>query len=145
MTSNFGCFASSLNAPLRSFSLFLCWKKFIHLEKNTANKSNQHFISVKLLHFISFVIPTFPQDLRGQQLEIKPPHYKVFHLLHYLALVKSEAIPSKILNVIGQTSLDHPTDFLPFALASKSCLGIFLRHSAYMAKPSKLRSFNAEK
>ena len=104
-------------SQLRSFGLFLCSKK------DTANTSNQHFISVKLLHCINFVIPTFPQDLRGQQLEIKPPHFIIFHLLHYLALVKSKAILSKFLNVIGQSSLGHPTDFLPFALASKSCLG----------------------
>ena len=49
-------------------------------------------------------LPAFPWGLRGQQLEIKPPYLTVFHHLHHLAWVKSYAVPSKILNVIGSCS-----------------------------------------
>ena len=38
--------------------------------------------------------------------------------MHHFAWVKSQAIPSKILNVIGLFC----SSFLPFALASKACL-----------------------
>ena len=42
--------------------------------------------------------------VRGQQLKIKPPHFTAFHHLHHFAWVKSQAIPSKILNVIAPCS-----------------------------------------
>ena len=38
-------------------------------------------------------------------------------------LVKSQAIPSKILNKLVHLVLDRPTGLLPFALASKACVG----------------------
>ena len=42
-------------------------------------------------------LPAFPLGLRGQQLEIKPPHFTVFHHIHRFAWVRSQEIPSKIL------------------------------------------------
>ena len=49
----------------------------------------------------SFFIARFSVRLRGQQLEIKLPHLTVFNHLHHFAWAKSQAIPSRILNVIG--------------------------------------------
>ena len=46
----------------------------------------------------------FPWGERGQQLEINPPHFTVFHLIHHFAWGNCQAIPSKILNVIGPSS-----------------------------------------
>ena len=91
-------------------------------------------------------LPAFPCGLRGQQLEIKPPHLKVFHHLHHFAWVKSQAIPSKILNVIGPSSFRSSNWSSPICFGKQSLFGeSFLRHSAYMTKPSKLRSFDSEK
>ena len=39
-----------------------------------------------------------------QQLEINPPHFKAFDHIYHFAWVKFQAIPSKILNVIGPSS-----------------------------------------
>ena len=36
-----------------------------------------------------FSLPAFSWGLRGQQLEIKPPHFTVFHHIHHFARVKS--------------------------------------------------------
>ena len=62
-----------------------------------------------------------------QQLEIKLPHFTVFHHIHYIVWVNFEAIPSKILNAIGSSyRLCRPTaGLIPFALASKACLESF--------------------
>ena len=54
--------------------------------------------------FLLSSLPAFPCGLRGQQFEIKPPHLTIFHHIHHFAWVKSQAIPSKILNVIGPSS-----------------------------------------
>ena len=74
-----------------------------------------------------FLLPSllaFQWGLRGRQLEIKPPHFTVFHHIHHFAWMKSLAIPSKIFNVIILSIvLRRPTGLLPFALASKACLG----------------------
>ena len=63
---------------------------------------------------------------RVQQLEIKPPHFTVFHHIHHFTWVKSQAIPSNILNKIGPSRSSRSSKlmffFLPFALASKACL-----------------------
>ena len=82
---------------------------------------------IKLLFILLiFYCPLFWR-VTGQQLEIKLPHFTVIHHLHYIAWVKFEAIPSKILSAIGSSySLCRPTAGLfPFALASKACLGSF--------------------
>ena len=71
-------------------------------------------------------LPAFPWGLQGQQLKIKPPHSTVFHHIYpHFAWVKSQAIPSKILNVIGPSSSksSNITSLLQFALASKACSG----------------------
>ena len=57
-----------------------------------------------LLLFLLSSLPAFPGGLREEQLEIKPPHLTVFHHLHHFAWVKSQAVPSKILNVIDPSS-----------------------------------------
>ena len=93
-----------------------------------------HFIvTLTIIHFAFFLqtffllssLPAFPCGLRGQQLEIKPLHYTVFDPIHHFAWVKSQAIPSKIPNVIDPSSstAGRPTGLLPFALADKACLG----------------------
>ena len=82
----------------------------------------------------------------GCGVEIKPPHFAVFHHLHQVAWVKSQAILSKILNVIGPSSSRSSTLSFPICFGKQSLFGeSFLRHFAYMAKLSKLRSFNSEK
>ena len=58
-------------------------------------------LSAKLL---LFWLPAFPWRLWGQQLEIKPVHFMVFHNLHYFAWVKPQVILSKILKAIGSFS-----------------------------------------
>ena len=91
-------------------------------------------------------LPAFPWGLRGQQIEIEPPHLTVFHHLHHFAWVNSQAVPSKILKVIGPSSSRSSNWSSPICFGKLSLYGeSFLRHSAYMAKPSKLRSFNSEK
>ena len=75
------------------------------------------FISIRSLS-------AFSKELWGQLLEIKPPHFTVFHHLHHFALVKFQAIPSKFLNIIGPSSFRSFNCFfffLPCALASKAC------------------------
>ena len=87
-----------------------------------------HVIFCNLIEYLLLLLsslPAFPCGLRGQQLEIKPPHFTVFHHIHCFALVKFQAISSKILHVIGRLHLvlGYPTGLLLFALASKACLG----------------------
>ena len=53
--------------------------------------------------FSSFFITRFSLRVGGQ-LKIKPPHLAVFHHILHFAWVKSQAIPSKILNVISPSS-----------------------------------------
>ena len=79
---------------------------------------------VLILSFLFFFsLPAFPWWLRGQQLKIKPPRFTVFNHIHHFVWVKSQAIPSKILIVIGPFSSSRPHGLLPFALTSKACLG----------------------
>ena len=63
-----------------------------------------HLINSAKLHSLltscSFVIACFSVGVAGQQLEIKLPHFTVFHRIHRFAWMKSEAISSKILNLI---------------------------------------------
>ena len=47
-----------------------------------------------------YLLDVFPWGLQGQQLEIKPPHFTVFHHLNHFAWKKSQAIPLNILNEI---------------------------------------------
>ena len=51
-----------------------------------------------------FFIAVFPWGMRGQQLEIKQPHFTFFHYIHHFAWVRYQAILSKIFNVIGPSS-----------------------------------------
>ena len=51
--------------------------------------AKRHLVNV-LLHFSSTLLlvsslPAFPWGLRWQQLEIKPPHFTVFHRIHHFA------------------------------------------------------------
>ena len=65
------------------------------------NQLNRYMRRISLICLLLSSLPAFPWGLRGQQLEIEPPHFTVFHHLHHFAWVKSQAVPSKILNVIG--------------------------------------------
>ena len=94
----------------------------------------------------SFFIAVFSWGWRGQQREIRPLHFTIFHHLHYFAWVKNQTIPSKILNVIDPfISWSSNRSFL-ICIGAYSLFGeSFLKYSAYMAKLSKLKSFNSEK
>ena len=93
-----------------------------------------------------FIIACFYVRVAGQQLEIKPPHFTIFHHIHHFSWVNSQAILSKILNVIGPSSFRSSNWSSPICFGKRSLFGVpFRRHSAYMAKPSKLRSFNSKK
>ena len=76
-----------------------------------------------LLFSFSVLIACVSVRLRVQQLEIKPPHFAVFDHLHHFAWVESQAIPSKVLNVIVPSSSRSSNWSSPVCLASKACLG----------------------
>ena len=73
-------------------SLYKC--NFNRTNSRKANKTIENFKEKSLF------IALFSEGLRGQQLEIKLPHFTVFHHTHCFAWVKSQAIPHKILNVV---------------------------------------------
>ena len=77
------------------------------------------------IFFVSFCTTLFSVRVAGAAARDKQPHLTVFHHMHHFAWVKFQAIPSKILSVIGPLNLGRPTGFLPFALASKACSGVF--------------------
>ena len=60
------------------------------------------FIGQIFSFFFLSSLSAFPWGLQGQKLEIKPSSFTVFHHIDYFAWIKSQAIPSKILNVIGR-------------------------------------------
>ena len=94
----------------------------------------------------SLFIARFFIKVGRQQLKIKVPPFTFFHHLHHFAWVKSQAIPSKILIVIGQSSSRPSNRSFSRCFGKESLFGkSFLKHSAYMAKLSKLRSFNSKK
>ena len=80
-------------------------------------------LSTQIFYFLLSSLPAFPLGLRWQQLEFKPPHITVFHHFHHFALVKSQAIPSKILNVIGPCSLKASYWSSPICFCKQSLFG----------------------
>ena len=90
----------------------------------------------------SFVILRFSVKAVGEQFEIKPPHFTVFHRIHHFAWVKFQTILSHILNVIVPSSSKLSNWSSPICFGKLSLFGeSFLRHFAYMAKPSKTETF----
>ena len=57
---------------------------------------------------LSLYCPLFRKGCGGQQLEIKPPHFTVFHQLYHLAWVE---VPS-------DSNQDHPCNWLMISMAS---------------------------
>ena len=97
------CIVIVLNSKIDGF---VCPKHIIHRKFFS---SNHFMLQLNIVHICchlssSFFIARFSVKLQGQQLEIKPPLFTVFRRLHHFARVKSQAISSKILNVIGPTS-----------------------------------------
>ena len=73
-------------------------------------------------------------------------HFTVFHHIHHFAWVKSPAIQSKILNVIGSSGSRSSYRSFPICFAKQSLFReSSLMYFAEMAKPSKLSSFISEK
>ena len=73
--------------------------------------------------FSSVLIARVLVRAAGQQLKIKPLHFAVFDHPHHFACVESQAIPSKVLNVIVPSSSRSSNWSSPVCLASKACLG----------------------
>ena len=71
------------------------------------------------LSYSSFFIARFSVRVAGQQLEINPVHFTVFHHNHHFAGLKSPAILLKILYAIALSSRSSNWSF-PFILASKA-------------------------
>ena len=94
-----------------------------------------------MCHHHRFSIPAFPWESRGQQPQIQPPHITILYHLLRLAEAEPQAIPPNAFHVA------QPFQFWsfnrPFTIRNGSqslFWKSFLRHSAYMAKPSKLWS-----
>ena len=109
--------------------LILCWRPYSVEESRTKSSANSRQILLLLSS-----LPTFPWRLHRQQLEIKLPHFTVFHHIHHFARVKSQAIPSKIPYVTGSSSSrsfnwSSPICFEKYSLFEE----YFLRHFANMA------------
>ena len=66
-----------------------------------------------IFFFFFLHCPFFREGCGGQQLAINPPNFTVFHHIHHFAWVKSQAIPSKIFNVIGPSSSRPSNCFFP--------------------------------
>ena len=96
--------------------------------------------------FLFSALPAFPWGLRGQQLEIKLPHFTLLHHIDHIAWIKSQAILFKILNVINQSNF-RSSNWSSFICFSKYSLfgESFFRHSAYMAEPPTPKSCNLKK
>ena len=90
------------------FSCKVILAKFPHAESFTSRHYRNCSLGCCHLWVLLFLLlsslPAFPCGLRGQQLEIKPQHFTVFDRMNYFAWVKFQAVPSKILNVIGPSS-----------------------------------------
>ena len=100
----------------RTIPGFLCK----HCTKKNNNNTAIYVVDAKTFFFLH--CPLFYEACIGQHLEIKPTHFTVFHHLHHFAGVKSQAIPSKTLNVIGPSSSRSSNWSFPIRLASKACL-----------------------
>ena len=58
--------------------------------------------SLRIANLPLILLLGFPRELWGQKLELKPPHFTVFHHLHDFAWVQSQAIPFKIQLIRGR-------------------------------------------
>ena len=72
---------------------------------------------------IFFSSPAFPRELLGKQLQIKPPHLSINqHKLHF-AWIKSQTVPTKILDIIEPFCLWFSNWPLPTHFSIQSLLG----------------------
>ena len=83
-----------------------------------------------LLFLLSWLC-AFRWGLRGQQLEIRLPHFTVFRHIHQFVWVKFQAIPSKILDVIGVSSSKLSNWSSPHLLWQVKCVWVAFREAFY--------------
>ena len=122
------------------------FSRYLHVK--LANEQTLHQTVKTFIYYFfcfastSFVILRFSVRVAGEQFEIKPPHFTVFHRIHHFAWVKFQMILSHILNVIVPSSSKLSNWSSPICFGKLSLFGeSFLRHFAYMAKPSKAETF----